>query len=201
VRVAGRVLSSLSAGERARLVSGVPQDDVADFAFTIREVVSLGRASRRGALERESAADRAAVGAALATVGLQDDADRALTEISGGERRRASIARCLAQDADVLLLDEPAAHLDLGHAARLLAALRALSRERGRAVLASLHDVNLASLVADRIVLLDGGRVVADGAPAEVLTPARLEATLGSRVHVLRHPDGLGPVVVPAGGP
>jgi len=201
VHVAGADLAARSSVERARLVSGVPQEDVADFAFTLREVVALGRASRRSALAREDAADFAAIDAALAAVGLSADADRAVTEVSGGERRRASIARCLAQDARLLLLDEPAAHLDLGHALRLLASLAALARADSRAVLASMHDVNLAALVADRVVLLDAGRILADGRPADVLTPARLEEAFRSPVRVLRHPDGGGPVVVPARPP
>jgi iron complex transport system ATP-binding protein len=200
VRVDGRDLASLSARDAARLVSGVPQDDVADFAFTLRQVVALGRAARLGALGRERPEDRAAVEGALEAVDLGSLAARAVTEVSAGERRRASVARCLAQDASVLLLDEPAAHLDLGHAARVLARVASLARERGKAVLASVHDPNLASAVADRVALLVGGRVAALGPPAEVLVPFRLEAAFGAAVRVLGHPDGGGPVVVAARG-
>ena len=200
---AGRVLlgdvalSTLSPRAAARRIAGVPQEDSSDFAFTVREVVALGRAARLAPWRGEGPEDRRAVDEALRVVGLEGDADRLVTALSGGERRRTSLARCLAQDAEVLLLDEPTAHLDLGHETRLVETFGALARERGKAVLAAVHDLSLAALHADRVVLLAGGRVAAEGRPRDVLTAARVRAAFGADVHVLEHPDTGAPVVVP----
>jgi iron complex transport system ATP-binding protein len=199
VLVDGRDLAGLSAREAALRVSGVAQHEAAEFAFTVREVVALGRFARLRPWSGPSPEDDAAVDAAVERLDLAAVADRPVSALSGGERRRASLARCLAQDADVLLLDEPTAHLDLGHELALLSTLSALARERGKAVLAALHDVNLASLFADRLVLLVAGRVACEGPPAAVLTPARIEEAFGARTTVLPHPRTGAPVVVPEG--
>ena len=201
---AGRVLvgdvplDTLSPRAAARRIAGVPQEDASDFAFTVREVVALGRAARLAPWRGEGPDDRAAVDEALRVVGLDGDADRLVTSLSGGERRRTSLARCLAQDAEVLLLDEPTAHLDLGHETRLVETFGVLAKERGKAVLAAVHDLSRAALHADRVVLLAGGRVAADGSPREVLTAARVKEAFGADVHVLPHPDTGAPVVVPS---
>jgi iron complex transport system ATP-binding protein len=108
-----------------------------------------------------------------------------------------ALARCLAQDASVLLLDEPTAHLDLGHQVRLLAVVAEHVKAGGCAALAVLHDLNLAASWADRVVLLVAGRVLADGSPREVLDAARVEAAFGAPVTVLAHPDGPVPLLVP----
>jgi iron complex transport system ATP-binding protein len=190
-------LGTLSPRAAARRIAGVPQEDVSDFAFTVREVVALGRSARLSPWRGESPEDSAAVAEALRVVGLEGDADRLVTSLSGGERRRVSLARCLAQDAEVLLLDEPTAHLDLGHETRLVETLRVLARERGKAVLAAVHDLSLAAVHADRVALLAGGRVAAEGRPRDVLTAARVKEVFGVDVHVLAHPDTGAPVVVP----
>ncbi len=122
--------------------------------------------------------------------------DRPATELSGGERARALIARALAQDAPLLIADEPTAGLDPSHALALMARLRRLARS-GRGVLVSLHDLSLAARWCDRIVLMEAGRIVADGPPAEVLTAARLEAVYGIRAHIAADADG--PILVPTG--
>ena len=201
VTVDGRDLAAMPPRAAALLVSGVPQDDTTEFAFSIRDVVALGRYARVPAWRPEGPADREAVEAALRATGLTALADRPVTEVSGGERRRASLARCLAQDADVLLLDEPTSHLDLGHETRVLRVLRDLARSRGKAVVASLHDVNVAALFADRVVILEDGRVLAEGPPGQVLTAPILLAAFGAAVRVLAHPDRPGiPVIVPVEG-
>ena len=188
VLVEGEDLARLAVRAAARLVAGVAQDDAIEFAFTVRDVVALGRYAHRTALGPEGAGDRAAVEEALAVTGLADLAARPVTELSGGERRRASLARCLAQDAAVMLLDEPTAHVDLGHETRILDTVRDRARTRGKAVVAALHDVNLAATFADRIVLLEGGRVAAQGTPDAVLTSERLSALYDVPVEVLRLP-------------
>jgi iron complex transport system ATP-binding protein len=201
VRVDGRDLAALSARAAARLVGGVPQDDPTEFDFTVREVVTLGRYAHVPPWRAPGPDDRAAIDAALTAADLVSLADRPVTQVSGGERRRASLARCLAQDAAVLLLDEPTSHLDLGHETRVLGVLRDLAHRQGRAVVAALHDVNLAALFADRVVLLEGGRILAQGRPGDVLTEATLRAAFGATVRVLPHPDRPGiPVIVPTEG-
>jgi iron complex transport system ATP-binding protein len=193
----GRDLATLAPRDAARLVSGVAQQEDSDLPFRVRDAVALGRLHRLRPWEGEGPEDRAAVEDAIARLGLAALAGRPLPALSGGERRRAALARCLAQDARVLLLDEPTAHLDAGHEASLLSTLSALARERGKAVLAAVHDLNLASLFADRLVLLVEGRVVADGPPAEVLTEARVREAFGARAVVVPHPTAGVPAVLP----
>jgi iron complex transport system ATP-binding protein len=200
VEVDGRDLATLSVREIARCVSGVPQEDAIDLPFTVREVVAMGRLSQLSPWRSESDGDRAAIDAALVAADLVALADRPATTLSGGERRRASLARCLAQDAPVLLLDEPTAHLDLGQEARWLATVRRCANERRRAVLVALHDVNLAAAAADRVALLDDGHLVAIGAPAAVLTAERLSTLFHTPLRVVVDPSDGRPLVV-AGSP
>jgi iron complex transport system ATP-binding protein len=197
VRLDGRPLDAVPAREAAKTLSGVAQDDDPAFAFTAREVAAMGRYPRLGPWRPEGAEDRAAVERALAVAGLSASGDRPLPSLSSGERRRAAVARCLAQEGEILLLDEPTAHVDLGHETRVLAAFRDEAKERGRAVLVALHDLNLAALFADRVVLLVAGRVAAAGPCREVLTEDRLRAAFGADLRVIDHPDGSAPVVLP----
>jgi iron complex transport system ATP-binding protein len=190
-------LADLPRRVAARRLAGVAAEEAHEFPFTVRESVALGRHAWRSAFAAPGAADRERVEAALAACDLLALAERALPGLSSGERQRVALARALAQDADVLLLDEPTAHLDLGHQTRLLEAVSAAARSRGTAALAALHDVNLASAWADRVVLLVAGRLVAEGAPAEVLDAVRVEAAFGAAVHVLPHPEGGRPLLVP----
>ncbi len=201
VLVDGASVHGLGRAEAARKVAGLAVDDDAGFPFTVRDTVALGRHPWRGAFGRLAPAEARRVEDALEATGLVALADRPLPRLSSGERRRAALARCLAQDGRVVLLDEPTSHLDLGFRQRLLGVLRARARAGGQAVLAALHDLNVAALFADRIVLLVGGRVRADGAPRDVLRADVLEAAFDARVRVLEHPTTGVPVVVaePAG--
>ncbi len=200
---AGRVL--LGAEDLARLprrvaarrLGGVAAEEAHEFPFRVRESVALGRHAWRSAFGAPTDMDEARVAAALTACELTLLADRPLPSLSSGERQRASLARALAQDAEVLLLDEPTAHLDLGHQLRLLAALTRHVAERRCAVLAAIHDVNLAAGWADRVLLLVAGEVVAQGTPREVLTEERLEAAFGAPVRVLPHPEADAPLIVP----
>lgn len=193
----GRDLAGIPRREAARRISGVAADESHDFPFTVREAVALGRHPWRGAFAPPSERDRERVETALGRTHLLPLADRRLPSLSSGERQRVALARCLAQDAEVLLLDEPTAHLDLGHQLRLLAALSRHAATRRCAVLAAIHDVNLAAGWADRVVLLVAGEVVAQGTPRDVLTEERLEAAFGAPVRVLPHPDADAPLIVP----
>lgn len=176
----------------ARRVAWVPQASAAPD-FTVREAVALGRHAWGGPW-RGAPDDGPAVDEALAATQLTDLAHRRLPTLSGGERQRVALARALAQRAPVLLLDEPTAHLDLGHREALLDVVRS----RAQTVIAVLHDPNLAALYFPRLVLLAEGRIRADGSPEKVLQDEHLRAAYGVSLPVVAHPEG-GPQVLPRG--
>jgi iron complex transport system ATP-binding protein len=193
VELDGRPLAGLTRREIARRIAVVPQETGVPFPFTAGQLVLLGRTPHLGWLAFESKADVAAAEAALARLGLAALADRSVLELSGGERQLVHLARALAQDAPLLLLDEPTTHLDLAHRALVLGCLRELARE-GRAVLVVSHDLGSAGY-ANRVALLAGGRIAAVGTPAEVIRPEPLRAVFGIDARVLDSPAG--PVVIP----
>jgi iron complex transport system ATP-binding protein len=184
VLVDGRPLDGLAPRERARAIAAVAQESHTEFDFTVAEVVAMGRLPHHGLLDRATAADRDICAAALRQVGLADLAGRGVLTLSGGERQRVLIARALAQQPKILVLDEPTNHLDIRHQLEVLA----LVRRSGLTVLAALHDLNLAAAVCDTVHVLDGGRLVASGTPADVLAPALLADVFGVRAHVVPHP-------------
>ncbi len=184
VRVDGDRVTGLSARETARRVATVPQEPSLGFDFPVREAVAIGRTAHVPRFGRRGPDDRAAVDRALDRAAVTDLADRPVTELSGGERARVSLARALAQDAPVLLLDEPTANLDVGHQVRTLSLVRSLAGDGGRAVVAAVHDLDLAARFCDRLVLLADRTVRAAGAPADVLTPDALADAFGVRTRV-----------------
>ena len=196
VTLDGRELGTFTRAEVARRIAVVPQVFETLFPFTVREVVALGRTARLGALGRASARDHVATERAIGELGLAALVDRRIDEISGGERQRAVLAMALAQEGDVLLLDEPTAHLDPAHQLATLALVRELARTRGLAVVAVLHDLNLAAVAATRVLVLDGGSVVVDAAPLSALTPEIVARVFGASLGVERR-DGR-PIVLPA---
>ena len=197
VRLDGRSLRSQTRREIARAVAFVPQDPRVEFPFTVLEVVLMGRAPYLTGLGFASAEDVATARATLTGLGLGGLEARDLDALSGGERQRVFLARALVQEPRVLLLDEPTTHLDLRHQATILDVVRARVRGQGVAAVAVLHDLNLAAVACDRLVLLAQGRVVADGTAAEVLTRERIARVFGARVHVGRHERTDAPVVLP----
>jgi iron complex transport system ATP-binding protein len=191
VELVGQPLSELDRRALAQRLSWVPQHEEAAAGFTAREVVAMGRAPYQGAWLRSRAQDEEVVEETLQACGLRDLANRLLTSLSGGEQKRVHIARALAQRAPVLLLDEASAHLDIRHAVELHGLLRAQVLARQIACLAVMHDLNAAARFADRIVLLDAGRIVAEGSVEAVMTEARLGAVFGTAIHVATAgPDG-----------
>lgn len=195
VALDGTDLRTLSRGAIARRIAVVPQVFDTLFPFTVREIVTLGRTARLRAFAGPSAADRLAVEDALSLLELDDLAERRIDTLSGGERQRAVLAMALAQETEVLLLDEPTVHLDPGHQRATLALARDLARSKGIAIAAVLHDLNLASAMAERIVIVDEGRVVADGAPGAVLTQRTVERVFGPGLRVLE--DQVPPAILP----
>ena len=181
----GRETSTIRRRDLARLVAVVPQDPATPPWMTVSEYVLLGRTPHLGYLAKESSADVAAAERALHRLDLVGYAERLLGTLSGGERQRVVVARALAQEAPVVLLDEPTSALDIGHQQQALELLDALRADVGLTLVAAMHDLTLAAQYADRMILLDAGRVIADGAPAEVLTEARLTRHYQASVRVL----------------
>jgi iron complex transport system ATP-binding protein len=188
VRINGQDLRSLRPAARARLVSVVPQATDLPGNFLALDVVLMGRTPYLRWLENEGALDWEAARLAMERTELAELAERPVGELSGGEQQRVLIARALAQQAPVMLLDEPTAHLDLRHQDQVLRLVRELARERSLAVLLALHDLNLVARFADRVALLSNGGVCALGKPEEVLTPDGLAEVYGMRIHVMPHP-------------
>lgn len=181
VRLDGEPLAALSVAKRARRIAYVPQAGGQAFGFSVRETVLMGRLAHQRALAGPAPADVAAAEAALARLGIAHLAGRPVTEVSGGERQLALIARALAQAPQLIVLDEPTASLDFGNQGRVLAEMRALTRA-GLAVMFTTHDPNQALRHADTVAMLAGGRLIASGASAGTITRASLETLYGCDV-------------------
>jgi iron complex transport system ATP-binding protein len=190
----GTPTRELSRRERARRIAVVPQEPETPSWLTVGEYVLLGRTPHLGSLAREGSADEEAAARALGRLDLWALRDRQLGTLSGGERQRAVVARALAQEAGVVLLDEPTTALDIGHQQQALELLDALRTDDGLTLVAAIHDLTLAAQFADRVVLLDGGRVVADGTPVDVLSEEVVSTHFGASVRVVQD-EGLFAVV------
>jgi len=183
----GRSLAALSRREMARRIAYVPQIRPARVPLTVEEVVLLGRYPHLSRFQvAPRAEDFAAVDQALVLVGIEELRRRPLDELSGGERQAAYIAAALAQEAELLVLDEPTLHLDARHQSDLAGLLRRLPAEAGRTVVLATHDLNLASLLGDRLLALSGGKALASGRPAEILRPDLLERLFRARFEIVR---------------
>ncbi|NLN16933.1 MAG: heme ABC transporter ATP-binding protein [Firmicutes bacterium] len=181
-------LEKMPRSQLARKVAVVPQETMVNFAFTVEEVVLMGRTPHLGRFQWEGPEDRQVARKAMEATGILPLADRPITTLSGGERQRAIIAQALAQQPRVLLLDEPTSHLDINHQVEIFELLRALSQKEQVTVIAVLHDLNLAAQYCDYLILLSEGRVFALGSPARVLTPENVAAVYGTEVLVDLNP-------------
>ncbi|HHX74134.1 MAG TPA: heme ABC transporter ATP-binding protein [Firmicutes bacterium] len=188
ILLGGQPLAAFTRKSLARNLAVVAQDTTASYQFSVEDVVLMGRAPYLGRFQSESLADYEIVHHALAVTGCTHLRERPVTELSGGERQRVMIARALAQQPKVLLLDEPTAHLDIGYQQEILDLLKHLSTSEGLTVVAVLHDLNLAAYFCQELVLVHNGRIHACGHPARVLTPEHLEEVYGIRVLVTPHP-------------
>ncbi|MGW1244389.1 ABC transporter ATP-binding protein [Streptomyces bobili] len=181
IRLAGDDVRTLRPTAAARVLAALPQESSAEFDFTVTEVVAMGRLPHR---DRTARADRDICAHAMESTGVAHLADRGFLALSGGEKQRVLIARALAQQPRVLVLDEPTNHLDIAHQLEILS----LVRGSGLTALAALHDLNLAAAHCDLLYVIDDGRIVATGTPAEVLRPALLADVFGVQAHPVRHP-------------
>ncbi len=196
VEVLGRPAASYSRRELARAIAYVPQFPSAAAAFTVREVVLMGRYAHCGLLGIPSQQDLAVAELALRMTGMQGIADRLFGELSGGEAQCAMIARALAQQPKILLLDEPTSHLDLRNQVLIHAMLRRIAHDWPMAVVVASHDVNLAGRFGDQLVLLKAGTIVASGAPGDVLRKETLEETYGAKIEIVDRGAGEAPLVI-----
>ena len=197
VRVDGGLTENWSARQRALTFGYVPQSGGGAFPFTVTELVLMGRTAHRGPFSAPSVADREVAAKALATVGIESLARREWVRISGGERQLALVARALAQEPRILVLDEPTASLDFGNQVRVLDTVRSLAHTHGLTVLLSTHHPEQAFACADRVAVLAGGELLRIGPPAEVVTTETMRDCYAVEVAVLPVPDDRYRVCVP----
>lgn len=190
-------ISSLPRAAIARTVAVVPQDNQVRFEFTVEEFVMLGRLPYHQRTMRDTKHDREIVAWAIALTGMEAFAHRSVLALSGGERQRVAISRALAQEPKVLLLDEPTSHLDIGHQVDVLDLVHAMCIDQGLTVVGVLHDLNLASMYCDQVVVMADGVARLHGTPQKVLTQRNVETIYGNRVVVDQHPVCDVPLVVP----
>jgi len=191
VTVDGRAVGGFERRALARLVAVVPQDTSVTFPYTVAEMVLMGRAPHRPPLGLEGARDVAIAERVMAETGILDLAARRITELSGGERQRVIVARALAQEPSILLLDEPTTHLDIRHAIEILELVATVNRTRGVTVVAVLHDLTSAAMYFDRIAFLREGAIVADGPPRTTITPETIDRVFDAKVQVDVDLDGI----------
>jgi iron complex transport system ATP-binding protein len=176
--------------ELSKLFAVVPQESRVNFPYTVAEIVLMARANYHSPFALEGKRDRDVARASMELTDSLSFSHRYLHELSGGEKQRVMIARALAQEPEILLLDEPSAFLDLKHQVQIFELLRRLNRQRGLTIIAALHDINLAALFFPRLALLRDGTIYRDGSPAEVLTEETIAEVYGVRVRIEKDPSG-----------
>ena len=196
IHLDGSNLRQLKRRQVAQRVAVVPQQFHMPFAFSLREVVLLGRTPFLKAFSNEGERDQQAVNRAMELIGIRDLGQRFFNELSGGERQKGILAMALAQEPKLLLLDEPTAHLDINHQMEILELVKGLNREQGLTVIGAMHDLNLAALYFNRLVLLNEGHIFADGPPSQVLTEENIREVFGAWVQVIQHPRMKTPYIV-----
>ncbi len=196
IELDGQDIYSIAARDFAKRVAVVPQDVIVAFDFSVLEIVLMGRSPHLGRFAVESPRDIAIAENALRLTGTLHIKDRSINALSGGERQRVMIARALAQEPEILLLDEPTSHLDISFQFDIMDLLRSLNKDKDITVLAVLHDLNLASQYCDRLYLMGGGSVQASGAPDEVVTADNIRRVYGAEVWVRKNPVTQRPYVI-----
>jgi iron complex transport system ATP-binding protein len=187
IRYGKRDITRLSSVARAGLIAVVPQEHEPPFPYTVADIVLMGRASHVALFSAPSAKDVLAADTAMEQIGIGHLRHRPYTKISGGERQLVLVARALAQETPVLILDEPTSHLDFRNQILILSKVRNIARNQGLTILMTLHDPNLAMRFSDHVVMIAGGSVLAQGHPAQVLTPFNLKRMYNMDVSVIQH--------------
>jgi iron complex transport system ATP-binding protein len=203
IHLNGSMLNKMKRRQIAQCVAVVPQQFSLPFAFTLQEVVLLGRTPFLSLFSDEGEQDHRVVQQAIERIGIVALKKRFFNELSGGERQKAILAMALAQEPKILLLDEPTAHLDINHQLEILDLVRQLNRKQGVTVIGAMHDLNLAALYFDRLLILNNGSICADGTPEKVLTAETINDVFTTSVQVTQHPSTKLPhiVVVPRQAP
>lgn len=196
----GKNISTISRRYLSRWLGVVPQIPLLPSTFTAFEVVLMGRNPHLGPFQYEGPRDMAIAWRAMEKTSVQHLARRRIDELSGGEIQCVVIARVLAQETEAILLDEPTANLDIGHQVKVLDVIKGLCQENALTVVAALHDLNLAAEYCDRLVLINNGRIHAEGTPSEVITDDNIKAVYGAGSHVYSHPLSGLPAVLPSAG-
>lgn len=199
VRLGEKELTSYSSKDLARMVGVLPQSMVAPDGISVADLVGRGRTPHHGVFGRWSERDYAAVADAMAATGISELAERSVDELSGGQRQRVWIAMALAQDTDILLLDEPTTYLDLKHQLEILDLLTELNHTRGTTIIMVLHDLNLAARYSDELVAMRSGQILASGTPTDVITEVNLDRVFGLEAQVIEDPVSGLPAVMPIG--
>ncbi|MGU3357298.1 ABC transporter ATP-binding protein [Microbacterium sp. M4A5_1d] len=195
----GADIRSRPTAEVARVLGLLPQSPVAPESILVADLVARGRYPHQSWLRRRASEDDAIVDAAMRTAGVDDLADRSVDTLSGGQRQRVWIAMALAQQTDLMLLDEPTTYLDISHQIDVLDLLVDLNRERGTTVVMVLHELSLACRYADHLVAMSGGRIVAEGAPSDIVTADLVREVFGIDAIVIPDPASGTPLVSPLG--
>ncbi|GAB95622.1 iron complex transport system ATP-binding protein [Kineosphaera limosa] len=193
----GADINSYPAKSVARRLGLLPQSAQAPDGITVADLVARGRFPHQSLLRQWSPADAEAVSSAMAATGVTDLANRLVDELSGGQRQRVWVSMVLAQETDLILLDEPTTYLDIAHQIELLDLLRRLNRDSGRTLVAVLHDLNHAARYADHLIAMKDGSVVATGHPSDILTAELVEHTFGLRCRIIDDPESHTPLVIP----
>ena len=195
----GRSVHDMKSADVAKVLGLLPQAPVAPDGITVGDLVGRGRYPHQGWFRRWKPEDDEAVAGALEATGTADLVDRDIAELSGGQRQRVWVAMALAQDTDLLLLDEPTAHLDINHQVELLDLLTDLNRIAGKTIVVVLHDLNLACRYADHIIAMKDGAILAQGPPREVITATTVTEVFGVECEVVPDPLSTTPMIVPRG--
>ncbi len=196
----GKNISTISRRDLSRLLGVVPQIPLLPSTFTAFEVVLMGRNPHLGLFQYEGPKDMAIAWRAMGKAQVKHLAERRIGELSGGEIQCVVIARVLAQETEVVLLDEPTANLDIGRQVEILDVIKGMCQENGLTVIAALHDLNLAAQYCSRLVLINNGRIHAQGTPAEVINADNIREVYGAGSHVYSHPLSGLPAVLPSAG-
>lgn len=187
ILIHGKDINSFKKKDLARKMALVPQNTIIDYEFTVEEVVLMGRHPYKGRFERENGDDTKIVKESLELTNTLHLRDRVITELSGGERQRVLIARALAQNPSIILLDEPTAHLDINHQIEILNLLKKLNKDKGTTIVLVIHDINLGIRYSDEVIMLNKGKILGKGTPEKVITKDNIELAYDLKVAIDRN--------------